>query len=125
MKTIDMKCVKCGKTIRVEDDRNCCFCSYCGSRIDIIADKPRNSIGSYDQANEIRLKELEIEKEKMNLRGTLTKVWVFIVVVLAVVAIEILMKDRDNPNSIGYLLLLVDFNLAVWPALFIKKGTGK
>ena len=65
MKTIDMKCVKCGKTIRVEDDRDFCFCSYCGSRIDIIADKPRNSIGSNDQANEIRLKELEIEKEKM------------------------------------------------------------
>ncbi len=91
----------------------------------LIADKPRNSIGSNDQANEIRLKELEIEKEKMKLRGTLIKVWVFIVVVLAVVAIEILMKDRDNPNSLGYLLPLVDFNMALWPVLFIKKGSGK
>jgi len=50
-------------------------------------------------------------------------VWIFVVLALAVVSIEILLKDKDNPDSIGYLLLLIDFNAAIWPAvaLFGKK----
>ena len=109
----------------MEENRRFCFCSHCGARIDISNEMGNRALDSSDKAGEIRLKELEIEKEKMNLRGTLIKVWVFIVVVLAVVAIEILIRDSDNPNSLGYLLLLIDFNVAVWPALFIKKGSGK
>ena len=72
--------------------------------------------------DEIRLMELELEKEKLNLKGTLIKVWVFIIVALAVAAIEILLRDKDNPNSLGYLLLLIDFNAAMWPAVFLMKG---
>ena len=125
MKMIDLKCAQCGKSIKVEENRRFCFCTYCGSKIDIPNEVESVLRSSSDQADEIRLKELEIEKEKQSLRGTLIKVWVFAVVVLAVVAIEILMKDRDNPNSLGYLLLLVDFNMALWPVLFIKKGSRK
>ncbi len=124
MKMIDLKCEQCGRNTKVEDDRRFCYCSYCGARIVLEAymktqstDVLRQGIGEDD----VRLKELEIEEEKANLKGTLIKVWVFIVVALAVAAIEILLKDKDNPNSIGYLLLLVDFNVAMWPALFLMK----
>ncbi len=74
--------------------------------------------------DEVRLKELKIEK-KVTLKGTLIKVWVFIVVALAAVAIEILLQDKDNPNSVGYLLLLIDFNAIMWPAIFLLKDKNK
>lgn len=124
MKMIDLKCEQCGRKTKVEDDRRFCYCSYCGARIDLEAYKRAQSTGVLQQKrgeDEVRLKELEIEKEKVNLKGTLIKVWVFVVVALAVAAIEILLKDKDNPNSVGYLLLLVDFNVAMWPALFLMK----
>ena len=73
-----------------------------------------------DLDQEIRLKELELEQSRMELRGRLVKVWVFCIAVLAIAAIKILMKDRDNPNSLGYLLMLIDFNLAMWPPLIVK-----
>ena len=73
-----------------------------------------------DIDKEIRLKELELEKSKMELRSTLIKVWVFCIVALVVVATEILLRDKDNPNSVGYMLLLIDFNLAMWPPLIVK-----
>ena len=44
-----------------------------------------------DIDKEIRLKELELEKSRMEFRSTLVKVWVFCIVVLAVVAIEIIL----------------------------------
>ncbi len=128
MKMIDLKCVQCGRNTKVEDDRLFCFCSYCGTRMDIEAYMKMPSTGVSVQENgkdEVRLKELEIEKEKVNLKGTLIKVWVFIVVALAVAAIEILLRDKDNPNSLGYLLLLVDFYVAMWPALFLMKEKRK
>lgn len=72
----------------------------------------------------IRLKELEIEEHRNELKSRLIKVWAFCVVVLAVVAIELLSRD-DNPNSVGYLLLLLDFNLVVWPVLiYIQKESN-
>ena len=86
--------------------------------------KERETLNRSDD-DEVRLRELEIEKEKIGLKGTLIKVWVFIMAVLAIVAIEILMKDKENPDSPGYLLLLIDFNVALWPVLFINKKTGK
>lgn len=49
----------------------------------------------------------------------------FIVVALAAVAIEILLQDKDNPNSVGYLLLLIDFNAIMWPAIFLLKDKNK
>ena len=73
-----------------------------------------------DIDKEIRLKELEMEKSKLELRSTLVKVWAFCIVALAVAAIEILLRDKDNPNSVGYLMLLIDFNLAMWPPLIMK-----
>ena len=35
MKMIDLKCAQCGKSIKVEENRRFCFCTYCGSKIDI------------------------------------------------------------------------------------------
>lgn len=78
-----------------------------------------------DIDKEIRLKELEMEKSKLELRSTLVKIWVFCIVALAIVAIEILLRDKNNPNSVGYLLLLIDFNFAAWPALFLMKEKKK
>ena len=73
-----------------------------------------------DIDKEIRLKELEMEKSKLELRSTLVKIWAFCIVALAVAAIELLLRDKDNPNSVGYLMLLIDFNLALWPPLIMK-----
>lgn len=83
----------------------------------------KNEEKNTDTKEKVRLAELELEKEKLSLRGTIIKVWIFVVLALAVVSIEILLKDKDNPDSIGYLLLLIDFNAAIWPAvaLFGKK----
>jgi len=78
-----------------------------------------------DIDKEIRLKELEMEKSKMELRSTLVKFWVFCIVVLAVVAIEVLIRDKDNPDSFGYLLLMIDFNLVIWPPLILGSKKGK
>ena len=123
MKMIDLKCEQCGRNTKMEDDRLFCYCSYCGVRIDLEAYKTQSTsvLHKESEVDEIHLKELEIEKEKINLKGTLIKVWVFIVVAIAAATIEILLKDKDNPNSVGYLLLLVDFNVAMWPALFLMK----
>ena len=124
MKIIEMKCILCGENTSVEDNRRFCFCSYCGTRIDLCDFREMQSTGTSYCVNgedEIRIKELEIEKGKNDLKETLIKVWVFIVVALASVAIEILLKDKDDPNSLGYLLLLVDFNVAVWPTVFLIK----
>jgi len=73
-----------------------------------------------DIDKEIRLKELEMEKSKLELRSTLVKIWAFCIVALAVAAIELILRDKDNPNSVGYLMLLIDFNLALWPPLIMK-----
>ena len=35
MKMIDIRCEKCGADLRIEECRSFCFCSYCGSRIDV------------------------------------------------------------------------------------------
>ena len=80
----------------------------------------KNDYDKNDLDKEIRLQELEMEKSKLELRNTLVKIWVFCIVALAIVAIKILLRDNDNPNSFGYLLLLVDFNLAMWPPLIMK-----
>lgn len=128
MKMIDIKCVYCGENIRKENGRRICFCSSCGTRIDLCDFREMQSTGTSYCVNgedEIRIKELEIEKGKNDLKETLIKVWVFIVVALASAAIEILLKDKDNPNSLGYLLLLVDFNVAVWPTVFLIKENKK
>ena len=129
MKMIDLKCAQCGGNTKIEDNnRLFCFCSCCGTRIDIEAYKKIQAASILQPENaedEVRLKELEIEKEKVTLKGTLIKVWVFIVVALAVAAIEILLRDKDNPNSLGYLLLLIDFNAVMWPAIFLLTDKNK
>lgn len=129
MKMIDIRCKKCGADLKIEEHRSFCFCSYCGGKIavnDFCRDSSEIRDADKPGADEkVRLAELELEKEKLNLRGTIIKVWIFIIVAIAVAAIEILLRDKDNPDSLGYLLLLIDFNAAMWPALFLFGNKGK
>ena len=130
---IKIQCAQCGANMEIEEDRKICFCTYCGAKM-LLDDGTRSyTYRHIDEARikeaevneKIRLKELEIEKDKTRLRNILIVIWITLVIAVAVFAVVILLKDRDNPNSLGYMLILIDFNLAVWPVLFYRKDKTK
>lgn len=133
VKMIAVQCPQCGADLDIEEGRKTCFCTYCGAKIMIDDGSKTYTYRKVDEARikeaevdeRIRLKELEIENRKLGLRHTLIKLWIGIVVVIAVIAILILLFDQDNPDSMGYMLLMIDFNVAMWPALFFFVGKGK
>ena len=121
-------CPQCGGRLEVERGRQNCFCTYCGAKVEIgnnasytyrKVDEAR--IREADVEEQIRIKELELESKRETSRYRLIKIWVIMLIVIAVLAVIILLFDRDNPNSIGYLLILVDFIIGALGALLIME----
>lgn len=134
MKMISMKCPECKANLDIEEGRKYCFCTYCGTKIMIDDGSKTFTYKKVDEARikeaeideRIRLKELEIEKSKLGLRQWLIKLWIGIVILIAIISIIIVLIDRDNPDSVGFLLLMIDFNLFMWPGLmFYFNGNNK
>ena len=69
MKIISLKCPECGASIQVEDDRDKCFCTYCGTQL-YLDDGAKREVHEhiYREVDEARIKEaeLELEKQKLN-----------------------------------------------------------
>ena len=120
-----IKCSECGANLDLEEELKFCFCKYCGCKI-ILDDNLQTIIHrKIDEARireaeykeKVRLKELDIEENKAKLRNKLIVVWISVVIIIAIISIIILVFDKDNPDSMGYMLLLVDFNIAAWPPM--------
>lgn len=78
MKVIPMKCPECGATIQVEEGRNKCFCTYCGTQL-YFDDEVKREVHEHihheiDEA-EIRKAEAyeEIEKQRLEKEAELKK----------------------------------------------------
>lgn len=73
MKLVSLKCPECKADLSVEPGRKQCFCQYCGTKIIIDNEEQVQILKTVDEArireaeldNEIRLRQLEIEKMKL------------------------------------------------------------
>jgi hypothetical protein len=72
MKVIPLKCPECGATIQVEEGRQKCFCTYCGTQL--YFDDGNKTITYHEikehterTIDEARIKEAENERLKMEL----------------------------------------------------------
>lgn len=73
MKLVSLKCPECKANLSVEPGRKQCFCQYCGTKIIIDNEEQVQTFKTVDEArireaeldNEIRLRQLEIEKMKL------------------------------------------------------------
>lgn len=73
MKLVSLKCPECKADLSVEPGRKQCFCQYCGTKIIIDNEEQIQTFKTVDEArireaelqNELRLKQLEIEKMKL------------------------------------------------------------
>lgn len=72
MKLVSLKCPECKANLSVEPGRKQCYCQYCGTKIIIDNEEQVQTFKTVDEArireaelqNELRLKQLEIEKMK-------------------------------------------------------------
>lgn len=73
MKLVSLKCPECKANLSVEPGRKQCYCQYCGTKIIIDNEEQVQTFKTVDEArireaeldNEIRLRQLEIEKMKL------------------------------------------------------------
>lgn len=73
MKLVSLKCPECKADLSVEPGRKQCFCQYCGTKIMIDNEEQVQTYKTIDEArireaelqSELRLKQLEIEKMKL------------------------------------------------------------
>lgn len=73
MKLVSLKCPECKADLSVEPGCKQCFCQYCGTKIIIDNEEQVQTFKTVDEArireaeldNEIRLRQLEIEKMKL------------------------------------------------------------
>ncbi len=91
---IKLKCPNCEANLTVSSDREFFFCEYCGARI--AADEKNRytyrrideaRIREADAAENIRMKELEIEQQKMRSEQRLFAVWAAAVILLTVLMV--------------------------------------
>ena len=61
MKLEGMVCPKCRSPLSFTDDKDYCFCSYCGTQVYKSADFTQNY--TYRKVDEARIKEAEVKKE--------------------------------------------------------------
>lgn len=120
MKTVSLKCENCGATLEVDDNRESCFCLYCGSKILIPKDETVHRI-----VDEARLKEIEYlqnrleylqnkeaqdkqdaqSKRKANGKAKLILLAAWLVVVIALFILS--SATADNVGFSPYQLLLI------------------
>ena len=91
MKIIEIRCPHCGGELHIGEDRKECFCEYCGSHL-MFDDGDRTIINVI--RDEARLKEAEIESEKIKKK-----------------------EAKEKRASVHRKRLLISF--VVWLALFI------
>ena len=126
MKMISVQCPSCGANMDVEEERSYAFCSYCGEKVIIRADNEQvirkideEAIKNAEVAQLIRLKELELEKEKQDreyAEEQKKKKWIRtgLLIWFSLFAIEVaaafITKDSDL-GMIGMLMGMVSFIL--------------
>lgn len=113
MKTVSLKCQDCGASLDVDEKREFCFCTFCGSKIMIEKEEIVHRI-----VDEARLKELEYshivdeqnrklaeskQKENFKIKLILLAVWLIIVIALFLLS----NSTASNAGFSPYQLILI------------------
>ena len=110
MKVISLKCPECGASLSIEEGRTQCFCQYCGTKI--MLDDERSytkTIHTIDDAKireveanrEIRLKEMEIQREKDKHKRAGITVKIVISIILGIVGLPCLFLGFASDSGYG------------------------
>ena len=95
MKIISLKCPECNATLSIEGDRKYCFCQYCGTKILIDDGSTTHTYRKVDEARireadvkeNIRLRELEIEEKKIEVKENMKRQKVKATIILGVIGL--------------------------------------
>lgn len=108
MKVISLKCPECGASLSIEEGRTQCFCQYCGTKI--MLDDERSytkTIHTIDDAKireieanrEIRLREMEILREKEKHKRAGIKVKIIVSIILGLIGFPCLLIGFNDFGS--------------------------
>lgn len=120
MKIQSLKCPECEANLEIEEEREFCFCQYCGCKI-IIQDENKKTYRHIDEADVkraeteriVRLKELELEEKKRENKKVLIKIWLITTGVLGILGLIGLIADIE---SLGLCLMLA-MCVGIWGAI--------
>ena len=95
MKIISLKCPECNASLSIEDDRQHCFCKYCGTKIIIDDGSTTHTYRKVDEARireadvkeNIRRRELAIEEKKLEIKENMRRQKVKATIILGVIGL--------------------------------------
>lgn len=127
VKLVSLKCPECGANINIESDRKECFCQYCGTKI--LIDDGNTTTTYRDEARikeaevkeQIRLKELELEKEECFNKQKTFKIKIIISIVLGILATVLLIIDSLSLPGIFAIMAI----LYIWINDFYQNDNNK
>ena len=128
LKMNSIKCPDCGASLPIEEGRTQIFCSYCGSKV-IVTDENEIKI-TYKRIDEaeirkaeadkiVRLKQLDLVKNKSFDRRLLTIVWILASAIMFSISIKMMTSEYDGLT--GILLLEVAIGVAAGGGFLIFK----
>ena len=126
-KTISMKCPQCGASFEIDEERETCFCSYCGAKI-LVVNGQEHKYRKIDEARireaetreAIRLKELEIVKQKQKFKQRMIIVAVVVIVITFIAGI--LMYQSEQLQDVGEVIIFVmAFSVFLIPMFYLMK----
>ena len=82
---ISVKCPECGSSLRIEENRNDFFCTYCGAKI-LMNNENEHIIRNIDEARMkeaetdrmIKLRQLELETESIKTNRFYVAIWLLV-----------------------------------------------
>ena len=113
MEMISLKCPSCGGAVDIEEGHDSCLCPYCGTRLYLDDGTIRINIRDEAklkeaEANEaIRLKELELEQQKLKTKHRVMLVAFLVALVIAVLGLIMFLTNRDHDNVVPACIMAV------------------
>jgi hypothetical protein len=111
-KLLSFVCPSCGANLSADDDREFCYCHFCGTKI-AVSDENQRTLRHIDEAaiirakteNEIKLKQLEIEGKRIDtytkiIAGAAITFFVFLIIIIAIINFG----EKDTTTSIVSLM---------------------
>ena len=112
VKVNQVKCPSCGADLEIEEGRTSCFCSYCGTKVQIQNENEyvyrhidEAGLKRAETERMVRMKELEIEEEKRKNRKKHIRIWLITTVTLIVIGIIGMVIDMEADLFIGFPLM--------------------
>lgn len=111
---VSVKCPECNANLSIEEGRDSFFCTYCGAKV-IINNENEHIIRNIDEARikeaetdrMVKLRELELEKERLKSNRFYKAIWISIVILLLVAGIYGMIVDNFDLEIWGIALALV------------------